>query len=474
MDSSDTISFRDLRRRLYEVLDSLCIDKSTEVAKDRQQNGAQSEIAQKRAGGYPSVDQSGTDVPVIKAIPVAFPVVEVSFTLRERVPEPIGLIRRAVLHAVFEFGPCNSRDVDELLGLGSDIVERTLVELANSFPYLVQRETEFTAGPMCSQLLKSGSFTRLVTHERRFVVNGLTDKLMPIKFWKTHRGIRLFPNPSDSSGPMCTESGVPTPVAAKIVDRGVSGRDHLQQLVLNGDTTSRQIFGLPAGVCEQVEEPSAIRIAWVLSFILVRADGSVELHSARRNATVLLERSVKSREYLRHVCQGMESRFLKDDASTQLSEKWCDRWPEGTQFEQGAAHGEVLVKLAEPNKLLRNEMDMDVKEKNGRHLLEQGRDWVPHTFKIYQIVPGDVETARATTLLRGIRELRYILRTYDPSAKSRPSINLNEWWLSWQSDFENQGGLRLPKQLITVEDLLKVADQVNDTEFQDKLEWILR
>ena len=458
-----------MRRRLFELLDTLPEDNTPVVESGRQPAGPLSKLIQNRGGKHPTAQEAS----VVKAIPVAFPVVEVSYTLRERVPEPIGLIRRAVLQAVCEFGPCSSQYIDELLGLGADVVERTLVDLTTSLPDLVQRGTEFTAGPKCSQLLKSGGFSRLVTHERKFVVNGLTDKLLPIDFWRKHKGLRLFPNPSDPNGPMCTESGTPTPVAAKIVDRGVTGRDHLKQLVRNGDATSRQSLGLPAGACELPEDPSAIRIAWVLSFLMVRADASVEALSARRNATVLLERNISSKDYLRQVCQGMESWILNDEAPTQPSEKWCDRWPDGTQIEQGATSGEVVVTMAEPMQLLRYDMDGGVKQKNGRLLLEQGRDWNPHTFNVYRIVPGDLATARAAALLRGIRELRFILRPLEASANIRPPINLADWWQKWQAQFGMQIGTELPNSSISIDQLLSAADQVNDTEFQDKLEWLL-
>lgn len=474
MNSSDSISLKDLRRRLFELLDTLPINSTPAIEHGRQQVGPLSQRRRIQGDEKPSINQSSLNMSVVQAIPVAFPVVEVSYTLRELVPEPIGLVRRAVLQAVCEFGPCTKRDVDELLGLGSDVVERTLMDLTTSLPDLAQRGTEFIAGPKCLQLLKSGRFSRLVTHERKFIVNGLTDKLLPIDFWRKHKGLRLFPNPSDPNGPMCTESGTLTPVAAKIVDRGVTGRDHLKQLVRNGDATSRQSLGLPAGACELPEDPSAIRIAWVLGFLVVRADSSVELLSAKRNATVLLGRNFVSKEYLRHVCQGLKSWVLSNGASLQPSEKWRERWPDGTKVEQGATLGAVVVTLPEPMKLLRFDMDAGIKEKSGRLLLEQGRDWNPHTFKIYRIAPGDLATARATALLQGIRELRFILRQFEVSANTPPPINLADWWSTWQAEFGKQEGMELPESFVTVDLLLSVADQVNDTDFQDKLEWLLR
>jgi hypothetical protein len=472
MNTNETISLKDLRRRLFEILDTMPEGRTPVEESCKQKIDPLSQLIQHQGGKHPSVNTSAQKATVVKAIPVAFPVVEVNYKLRERVPEPIGLINRAVLQAVCEFGPCNAQYIDDLLGLGSDVIERTLANLTKSIPDLVQKENEYTAGPTCSELLKSGGFARLVTHERKFLVNGLTDKLLPVDFWRTHKGLRLLPDSCNPNGPMCTESGTPTPVAAKIADRGVTGREHLQQLAGNGEAGIRQSMGLPAGVCERLEEPMSTRIAWVLSFLLVWDDASVEVLSARRNATVLVGRNSTSKEYMRHVCQGMESWVLNDGGPTQPSEKWRDRWPDGTQIEQGASRGLVLVKIADLTQLLRFETDEGVKEKNGRHLLEQGRDWNPPTFNIYRIIPGDFATARATALLRGIRELRFVLRPLEITSNTRSTINLKLWWQKWTEQFEAQIGMEFPESSINFEQLLSVADRVNDTEFQDKLEWL--
>lgn len=465
---------KDLRKRLFELLDTLDNCGSADVGPDSNHAGSSSPTNENLEKKFGPGRKIAPNAPFVKATPLAFPVVEVNYALRERVPEPIGLIRRAVLRAVIEFGPCDSKFIDGLLGLGTDIVERTLVEMAKSISDLIQTGSEYAAGPKCSKILQGDSFLRHVTHERKFLVNGVTDSLLPVEFWRKHNGLRLFPDPDNPNGPMCTESGDRTTFKAKISDRASTGRDHLQQLIRDGDAKLRARFGLPLGACELGEGPPAMRVAWVVGFLLVRSDNSIELMTARRDPVRLLEGIDNPKEYLRHVCQGVKSWNLNVGAPTQPTGKWVDRWPEGTKFVPGRSHGEVMASLNEPKRLLRFDSETDSRDKNARFLLEQSRDWNAGTLKIYRIIPGDLETAKTTALLRGIRELRFMLRPIEPSLNPRPPINLADWWFKWQIAFGIQEGLKLPDNFVTLDELIKVTDNVKDTDFQDKLEWILR
>ncbi len=58
------------------------------------------------------------------------------------------------------------------------------------------------------------------------------------------------------------------------------------------------------------------------------------------------------------------------------------------------------------------------------------------------------------------------------STNTRSTINLKVWWQKWTEQFEAQIGMEFPESSINFEQLLSVADRVNDTEFQDKLEWL--
>lgn len=474
MKMTEAFSSKDLRKRLFDLLDSMDFNDAPENNSFANQFGSRpmQNDNLKENGAAPG--KLSAKVPVVKAIPLSFPVVEVNYTLRERVPEPIGLVRRAILRALIEFGPCDSDFIDGLLFIGSDIVERTLVEFAKSIPDLKRTGSIYEAGPQCIQILQDDRFTRHVTHERKFLVNGVTDSLLPLDFWRQHWGLRLIPDPANPAGPMCTESGTPTSITAKICDRTATGRVHLQNLLRDGDAKSRERFGLPPGACELVDEQPAMRVAWVLGFLMIRSDNSIDLMTARRDPVKLLVGITNPREYARHVLQGIALKNLNVDTSKQPDEKWENQWPDGTKIVPGKRHGEVMVTLIDPNRLLRLDSESDSKNISARRMLEQGRYWNPYTFKIFRIIPGDMNTAKSVVLIRGICELRSMLRTMEPSLSSSQPVKLTEWWHNFQAAFATQEEIRLPDIIVTLDELVRVADNVKDTDFQDKLERILR
>jgi len=142
-------------------------------------------------------------------------VVEATYCLRERVPEKIGLIRRYLLEALCRFGPCSPAQLDAMLGLGEDVIARTLQEMEAITPGLACHGGAFAANDEVRRLLADGQFSRVVTHRRAFLVNGLTDRLLPINFWKLHEDWRLYPNPGSPGGRFRKASGQPTEISVK-------------------------------------------------------------------------------------------------------------------------------------------------------------------------------------------------------------------------------------------------------------------
>ena len=471
MTSDDPFSISQLRRRLFDIL---------ETAPDSAEPEPQ--LTQPASTAGPSLEsQTGSSdgnwqrrplSPVFKAIPLAFPIVEPSYSIHERIPEPLGMIRRGILRAVCEFGPCNSQRLDELLGLGADIIERTLTDMCRSVPELKRAGDHYSAGPECTELLKSDRFNRYFIQDRKFLVNGLTDRLLPINFWKRHSGLRLFPDATEPSGPMCTESGIPTEIETKLADRGVTGRANLEELIAVGDRDSLEQFGLPPGACATLDPPVSLQINWVLSFLLLRFDSSVEILTARRNPSVLLARKQVTRDYLRRISQGPAKGLLSDRAPRQPTDRWRQRWPAGTEFGAGKTLGEICVSIPEPEILLKTESSLEKETKVAKQLLESGHDWVPPAYSLHRIVPGDLRTARTAALLQGIRELRRILRPIETVPGKQPSFQLNVWWQDWLTAFSATVGMNCTESSIPVQEFLKACDDINDTDFQEKLEWI--
>lgn len=440
MTTGDSGSWKDVRRRLFEVLDAT-----------------------------PSETAS-----VVKAVPLGFPIVEATYALRERVPEKIGLIRRYLLEALWRFGPCSPAELDAMLGLGEDVIVRTLQEMEHVIPGLVCHGGAFSADDEVRQLLDSGQFTRVVTHRRRFLINGLTGKLLPINFWKFHADWRLYPDAGNPDGKFRKASGEPTEISAKIVDRGVTGRDELSRLIRSGDARRRQEYGVPAGSCELPSEPEEIQVSWVLSFLLLRADGSCKLYSAHRSPISLLDDATTSRDYLQTVCQRLKPWILNTESQPSHSDKWSEDVPEGAEAFTGRFPGEIFVRLLDPQRMLPlNDSEVPEGESGKRwlrHGLLRGRMWNPYTYKLLRIVPGDVATATRTALVRGVYALRAAVRPLSFRPGASPPLDLVRWWDKWQDQYAQELPHHCVPPRLPVATLLECADSLNDTEFLEKLE----
>lgn len=262
--------------------------------------------------------------------------------------------------------------------------------------------------------------------------------ILPNSFWNTHQAWRLYPDSGNPDGAMRTASGQTTPIVARIVDRGVTGKDHLQRLVEGGTTGLRETLGVPPGVCEPIADPSAVRIVWVAGFLVLRADDSVQVLSARRQPITILERKTFTKDYLRRVLQGLKPRVLDQDRSERTHEKWLRRWPQGTECCAGRECGELVIRVPDPEKMLQSPSGESAETQNIRMLLERGRDWDPFTYAIYRFVPGDIPTAQAVALLRGVRDLRYSLRSLDRTGKESAPFNLAAWWQEWQAGLDRK------------------------------------
>ena len=344
-------------------------------------------------------------ISVVKAVPLGFTMVEATYALRERVPERIGLIRRYLLEAICRFGPCSPAQLDDMLGLGEDIITRTLHEAEDVIPGLVRNAGMFSASDEVRRLLDGDQFTRIVTHSRTFVINGLTGRLLPISFRESHADWQLYPSPENPEGLFRRASGEATEVSVKIVDRAVTGREELQRVIESGDVRWRQEYGVPAGTCEVPSEPDRIEVSWVLAFLLLKADSTCELFSAHRSPVNLLDDATSERDYLRQVCQSLKPWMLDTESARSHLQKWCEDVSEIGEASVGRTPGEVLVRLFAPDRMLRFE-DRRTFGENAQlrfcQALLRGRVWDPFTCALLRIVPGDVATATRTALIRAV------------------------------------------------------------------------
>ncbi len=333
----------------------------------------------------------------------------------------------------------------------------------------------FSASEEVRRLLNGDQFTRIVTHSRTFVINGLTGGLLPISFWKSHADWQLYPSPENPEKLFKRASGEATKVNVKIVDRAATGREELQRVIESGDVMWRQEYGVPPGTFEVPSEPERIELSWVLAFLLLKADSTCELYSAHRSPVNLLDDATSDRDYLRQVCQSLKPWMLDTESARSHLQKWSDVVSESGEAGLGRTPGEVLVRLFDPDRTLRFEdsrtRGQDKTLTRLCQALLRGRVWDPYTCNLMRIVPGNAATASRTALIRGVYDLRSAIRPLVFAPGTMPSLNLVAWWDEWQRQYA-QG---LPQQSIpprlTTATLLECADSLRDTEFLEKLEW---
>lgn len=433
MRATESMGRSELRRQLFRVMDA-------------------------RLAGSPAV---------VRAWPLGFPVVEAVHAVRERIPEPTGLVRRAVLDATCRFGPCSAADLDGLLGIGVDLVVAALCELAAGVPDLTSSNGQYRAGPGARAMLVTGEFIRVVEHRRKFLVNGLTDRLLPVDFWRGHDDWRLLPDPSNPEGPFRTTDGRPTEIEGRLSDRAVDGVDDLRRVAGGADLEEKHRLGVPTGSCDVSDVPQSCRLNWVTAWVLLHRDGTAEVTSAGFPPVGLLEGPSATADYLRRAVQGLRAGAF--DPPSGVPASVSRHWPATVVVRPGDFSGELRVGLPP----LDNTTALG--EDGQTHQVEEdlrfGRVWDRHSGAVLAIQPADPRTSAFVAVRRGVLELRAATRPLRPDGPA--PWNLAEWWDQWQSRFSTTLPTDVRPGTIPLPHLLEAAEQLRDGEFLERIEWLI-
>lgn len=425
-------------------------------------------------------ETSGTSPPVLMAVPVGFPIVEATYSVQERIPQDIGLIRRYVLDGVCRFGPCSSVELDGLLGLGADVIEQTLVELSECVPGLLRDRETFRASSEARRAMASGEFSKVVVQQRKFVVNGLGDALLPIDFWRHHEEWRLYPNPEHPVGPFLDAAGQSTQIAVKIRDRMGNGREDLQQRIDSNDPAAKALVGLPRGGFGVASEPESVDIAWVTSFLVVSVDGAISVLSPHRPPLSLLDTKFARKDYLIQICDGLRPRDIDQQAFAAACDSLVQSFDDCADLLPGDGPGEVLVRMSTKGarEEARNgpELDESIARPSSRltAALVRGRYWDHRTRFILKMRPADADTAERVAVQRAIRDLRAELRSHPQDKLDGNPFDVKSWWTRWQEQFIRNLPKGAAMRHLSLDALLRAADDVRDTEFAERLERCIR
>ncbi len=99
-----------------------------------------------------------------------------------------------------------------------------------------------------------------------------------------------------------------------------------------------------------------------------------------------------------------------------------------------------------------------------------GLYWEVGLWVVLQLTPGDPATAARVGLLRGVHALRAAVRAADPSPDKPAPLDVKQWWDDWQAAFAADLPPAAAPPRRPLDDLLRLADCVPDTEFLARLD----
>lgn len=390
---------------------------------------------------------------IIRAVPVAMPIVDASWRVRIKVTTPIGMVERYLLDAVRRFGPITEEELDELMGLGTERINFLITDIINQGAPIALSSKKLTYTDHDKEPLKE--FYKIVEQEFSFIFNGITGELLPVRFWKNHEEaeINIFQDNDNA-------------ISSRLL--------HLKAAIINSNikpcakhqsSDKRAELGLPAGYMDVTDTvPIREKSSWVIAFIFIYASGKIAIRTAGNPSLDLGFPKESISEYLKNTSGGL--RWKDDWLRTDLI---MDDFPKvsGVSIKH-IKNGLLKVSFEHPGDilswkhLLNNECEDDSINNIAWNLLH-GWDWgtCKSNFLVTKFTPGDNETAKNLLLLRGSWRLQ-------DCSRELPSVEkVTEWWKKWQSDQLQEWGMFVNIIHDSLDQLLQMAQYIQDQEFRE-------
>ena len=125
----------------------------------------------------------------VKAVPVAFPIRKVVYSVTERQRLDLGFVERYIVEAAMKFGPLPADEIAGLLGLELGLVRRLLRTLSGDQGALTTVGNLITAAPE-----RSLPPHDVVTHDRAFAVAAVGGALLPVDAAEALESNRIIPD----------------------------------------------------------------------------------------------------------------------------------------------------------------------------------------------------------------------------------------------------------------------------------------
>ena len=224
---------------------------------------------------YPLVSSSkDKECGIVKIIPLAFPLLLSTWKIKIKISEPAGLVERHILLALRDFGPCNINVLDDLLCLGADRIRTAIDDMINLGAPISFDGTNYSY----SSKETIEEFSHLTVHNFKFIINGITGKLLPIRF-----GARID---SISITDVDSENYLPYRIFKPILS-GFESTD--LKCMQEGNIVNISFSGIPEGfVSFEGKTPVNEAQRYILAFMFCFADKTTKTVAATEDALELL------------------------------------------------------------------------------------------------------------------------------------------------------------------------------------------
>ena len=393
-----------------------------------------------------------------RLVPVAWPILEVEHTIKIRIEEEIGVVERYLIEALARFGPMDSVKLAEFLGLEPFVVDAVVKNLQRFSEVISSADGVYATVPDALERLAEGKWSRTIESAESFYIDGIGDRLLPINLSKAHRSKWLRLDGAGEAGQISDYGGNKIKNLCWIASSGRDGMTALQEIIESGNFDQRQELGIPVGAYEVVSGKSTIKHErWLLALMEVTEDGSVTVHPAFMPNWSLANFGAEHRpafeESLRRGT-GSALGILNPDSDKRISNDVRPAWKPFIDY--SANDGDFVVKLKDSMNLqfrfidgetLDDESFEENEAISGQQLsmpkslltvLRFPFWWHSSRYAVRQVVPGDIATAEALLLLRGMDELRGVAGRAESE-----DVDLASWW----EEFQERASADWPSEL---------------------------
>ena len=407
----------------------------------------------------------------IRAFPVAYPLIESTWRLRERRITPIGLVPRHLLQALTILGPSTVTTLNNIYCFGEQEITDTFNEMVRDGAPVAVHYGRWSLRSM-EQNENADHFVCEETHERKFLHDGLTGELLPIDFLEKSRSIRLFPLEIEPEK-MTDRKKQPVHVHLRLSPSFADGSVSLKTIVESTDYERRVLLGVPNGAFALAETtPLSQKRAWLLVFALLHQNGEMQIVHEVDSAITLPEGNFPNlKSYLKSFPK-IRSKFDQNTSGENTSK---DKSSLGITERSS---GKMVVSLdgLDPPLTLRDFGNNELKDQSRQRLariLARGENWDAKTGALTKLVPGDKNTARIALLFRSVISLRKKL--FQPPERNdhlSDRSKIDDFLIKRQGEILDSLPNSAQCEPITLEELLREIRIYPDQEFVEKLSMI--